>query len=115
MPQAPSTNGTGSRRGNTAPARDAAGLRPVDEPGRVHGLQVSAGEAVQRGRRRRRTRGSDIPDDVPGRAVVGEDHPVALERDAITLRLRRQAREIGRRLQADAQAHRRQAVLVEPA
>ena len=53
-------------------------------------------------------RGSLAPGDVPGRPVVGEDHPVALEGDGDDPRLRREAGRVERRLEPDAQAHRRQ-------
>ena len=46
--------------------------------------------------------------DVPGRAVVGEDHPVHLQRLEHDARLRRELRDVDARLQPHAQAHRRQ-------
>src|SRR5437899_2623189 len=46
--------------------------------------------------------------DVPVRAVVRDDHPVALERDQDDSRLAWEAADVEARLQADAQAHRRQ-------
>ena len=53
-------------------------------------------------------RGSLMPGHVPGRAVVGEDHPVALERDGDHPRVGDRPGEVGVGLEADAQAHRRQ-------
>ena len=73
---------------------------------------VSAAEAVQvvvRPARIGRAR------DVPGRAVVGEDHPVALERLEHDARLRREAADVEARLEPDAQAHRRQRRVVRVA
>ena len=92
-----------------SPDRVAAAYGPLTKSGRVHGLEVGAGEPVQLV--------EDIVVEarvgharhVPRRAVVGEDHPVALERDCDHLGLRRQAGKIGRRLEADPQPHRRQA------
>ena len=54
------------------------GLGPVDQPGRVDDLEVAAGDPVQLVQTSSSSacRGAG---DVPGRAVVGEDHPVALE------------------------------------
>ena len=46
--------------------------------------------------------------DVPVRAVVGEDHPVGLQRLEHDARLPREAGDVDVRLQPDAQAHRRQ-------
>ena len=46
--------------------------------------------------------------DVPVRAVVGEDHPVRLQRLEHDPRLLREARDVDARLQPHAQAHRRQ-------
>ena len=46
--------------------------------------------------------------DVPVRPVVGEDHPVRLQRLEHDARLPREAGDVDARLQPDAQAHRRQ-------
>ena len=46
--------------------------------------------------------------DVPGRAVVGEDHPVDLQRLQHDAGLRRELRDVDARLQPHAQAHRRE-------
>ena len=46
--------------------------------------------------------------DVPVGAVVGDDHPVALQRVEHDPRLARERPDVEARLQADAQAHRRQ-------
>ena len=53
-------------------------------------------------------RGSLHPGDVPGRAVVGEDHPVALERLGDHPGRRRQPARVVAGLEADAEAHRRE-------
>ena len=79
-----------------------AQLRGVDD------LEVGAGEAAEAVEvvvRPARVGGAA---DVPGRAVVGQDHPVALERLEHDARLRREAADVEARLQPDAQAHRRE-------
>ena len=52
-------------------------------------------------------RGSGAPGDVVGGAVVGEDHPVALQRGEDHPRLRPVAADVDARLEAEAEAHRR--------
>src|SRR5439155_16243304 len=47
--------------------------------------------------------------DVPARAVVGDEHPVALERDQHDTRLAKKTPHVEARLQPKAEAHRRQA------
>src|SRR5664280_327585 len=46
--------------------------------------------------------------DIPGGAVVGQDHAVALEGSQNDLGVRPEARDVDRSLEPDAKAHRRQ-------
>jgi hypothetical protein len=74
----------------------------------VHDLEVGAGDPAERVEivvRPVRVRGAA---DVPGRAVVGQDHPVALQRLEHDAGLLRKAARVEARLQPDAQAHRGQ-------
>ena len=77
-------------------------LRGVDD------LEVEPGDAAQRVQVVVRPARVGSAADVPVRAVVGDDHPVALERGEHDPRLAREARDREARLQAHAQAHRRQ-------
>src|SRR3989442_5078059 len=80
----------------------------------VHDLEVRAldlSERVQLVVRPPRIRRAA---DVPGRAVVGDDHPVALQRDQDDAGLARVRTHVEVRLEPDAQAHWR-GVLVGPA
>ncbi len=93
------------------PDRIAATARrrtAVDQPGRVDDLEVPAGDDVELVHdvvvEARVARAADVP----GRAVVGEDHPVALERLGDGPGVGREARRVIRRLEPDAQPHRRE-------
>ena len=88
-------------------ARDGAGLAVSQAP-RVDHAEVRALDAVERVQLVVRPARVGGARDVPARAVVGDDHPVALERPEDDPRLRREAPhgEVG--AQPEAQAHRRQ-------
>src|ERR1700733_7327466 len=89
------------------------GALGASEPGmrqraRVHDLEVSAGQPVEQVQRvvvPARVRG---PRDEPRRAVVGQDHPVALERLGHDASLVGETRDVDVRLEADAEPHRRE-------
>ena len=89
--------------------RAGGGYGPLTSPRGVHDLEVRAlddVELVQHVVIEPRVAGAGH---VPGRAVVGEDHPVVLERLGDDPRLRGEAGGVVGRLEPHAQAHRRQA------
>src|ERR1035437_4010031 len=74
----------------------------------VHDLEVGPGELLQVVQLVVVPARVRCAADVPGRAVVGEDHAVALESGQDDARLRPEAGDVDRGLEAHAQAHRRQ-------
>ena len=97
-----------SRPGATPPERRAAAQRPLRRP-RVS--TTSKSRPVIRPRPCRSSSSQPAvrrAGHVPGRAVVGQDHPVALQGDEHGARLRPEPGQRHRRLQPHAQPHRRQ-------
>ena len=90
------------RRPSSAPAASVPELRPVDD---LEGRARDAAERVQLVVRPLRARRAA---DVPVGAVVGDDHPVLLQRLEHDPRLPREAGDRVALLQAEAHTHRRQ-------